>query len=208
MLKTIVCYGDSNTWGSIPGKYYQRFPPDVRWPGILRSRLGERYAVIEEGLPGRTTLKDDPLEEGRNGKTLLLPILRTHRPMDMVIIFLGTNDLKARFSLTAYDIARGAIALASTTMKCGLAPANNNPAVLLLAPAPLGKLDLYAEEFEGGTEKSLKLGDYYRQRAVEAGCLFLDAGKIVSSSDLDGVHLEAEAHQKIGQAVAELVMKH
>ena len=93
-------------------------------------------------------------------------------------------------------------------MKCGLGPANNNPAVLLLAPAPLGKLDLYAEEFEGGTEKSLKLGDYYGQRAVEAGCLFLDAGKIVSSSDLDGVHLEAEAHQKIGEAVAELVMKH
>jgi lysophospholipase L1-like esterase len=206
MVKTIVCYGDSNTWGSIPGEYYQRFPAEVRWPGVLRSRLGDGYAVMEEGLSGRTTIKEDPFEEGRNGKTLLLPVLRTHRPLDLVIIFLGTNDLKARFCLTAYDIARGAIALAGAAMKCGLAPGNANPAVILVAPPPLGRLGIYAEEFEGGMEKSLKLGKYYSQRAAELGCQFLDAGQIIASSDRDGIHLEAEAHQKLGKALAELII--
>ena len=106
-MKTILCYGDSNTWGYDPANQ-TRYPRDVRWPGVLRNGLGDGYIVIEEGLNGRTTVWDDPIELDKNGATYLRPCIQTHKPLDFVIIMLGTNDLKTRFSLPAYDIASGA----------------------------------------------------------------------------------------------------
>ena len=98
-MKTVLCYGDSNTWGYIGGTG-ERFAPEVRWPGVLQAALGGAYRVIEEGLNGRTTVFDDSIEEGRNGETYLRPCLQTHAPIDLVILMLGTNDLKRRFSLS------------------------------------------------------------------------------------------------------------
>ncbi len=92
-IKTILCYGDSNTWGYIPATA-GRYPPDVRWPGVMRKLLGEKYNVIEEGLNGRTTVWEDPYKPGRNGLELLIPILDSHNPIDLVVVMLGTNDLK------------------------------------------------------------------------------------------------------------------
>ena len=102
-MKSILCYGDSNTYGLMPDSP-DRYPRDVRWTGILQKKLGEDYYVIEEGLSGRTTLWDDPIEEHKNGKKYLLPCLDSHKPVDLVILMLGTNDLKTRFSLTPFDI--------------------------------------------------------------------------------------------------------
>lgn len=51
--KTILCYGDSNTWGNVPSSFL-RYPRDVRWPAVLQNLLGEDYEVISEGLCGRT----------------------------------------------------------------------------------------------------------------------------------------------------------
>lgn len=98
-MKNILCYGDSNTWG-YDAETKNRFPPDVRWTGILKRTLGEGYHVIEEGLNGRTTVWDDPIEGYKNGREYLIPCLESHRPLDLVIIMLGTNNLKKRFSLT------------------------------------------------------------------------------------------------------------
>ena len=103
-MKSILCYGDSNTWGCkpivLPG-VVERFDRDVRWTGILRQQLGDDYLVIEEGLNARTTVHDDPIDGAhKNGKPYLLPCLETHLPLDLVIIMLGTNDLKSRFSLS------------------------------------------------------------------------------------------------------------
>ena len=103
-MKTILCYGDSNTYGLKPDSS-QRYPRDVRWTGILQKKLGEDYYVIEEGLSGRTTLWDDPIEEHKNGKTYLLPCLESHSPINLVVLMLGTNDLKTRFSLTPFDLS-------------------------------------------------------------------------------------------------------
>jgi len=203
-MKHILCYGDSNTHGHDPATS-QRFDRDTRWPGVLRNTLGAGYDVIEEGLGGRTTVWDDPIEGYKNGRTYLIPCLASHAPLDLVIILLGTNDLKARFGLSAFDIAEGARLLVGITLTSGAGPIGRAPQVLLLAPPPTTTLTGYADLFEGAAEKSLKLAGHFARVAREAGCAFLDAGSVIVSSPLDGIHFEAAEHQKLGRAVAEKV---
>ena len=204
-MKEILCYGDSNTWGYNPITQ-QRYDMNERWTGVLQKSLGNEYHVIEEGLSGRTTVWDDPVEgEHKNGKTYLLPCLETHKPLDLVIVLLGTNDLKKRFSATAFDIAYGAGALVDIVQKSGCGRNGGPPEVLLLAPPPLGKLTKFAEMFEGGNERSEKFSQYYRNVAEEYGCEFLDTSMAIQTSDVDGVHLEKEDQRLLGETVAEKV---
>jgi len=203
-MREILCYGDSNTWGYNPVTQ-DRYDRNERWTGVLQDALGSEYHVIEEGLNGRTTVWDDPIEGYKNGKTQLTPCLETHKPLDLVIIMLGTNDLKKRFSASAYDIARGAGVLVDIVNKSGCGRMGKPPKALLIAPAPLGKLTDFAETFEGGAEKSKKLPQHYKSIAQEYGCRFFDASTTIRSSDVDGVHLGKEAHRNLGEAVAEIV---
>lgn len=203
-MKTIVCYGDSNTWGYDPATA-TRFSKDKRWTGIFRNELGVGYDVIEEGLNGRTTVWDDPIEGYKNGKEYLIPCLETHKPIDLVIIMLGTNDLKKRFSLSAFDIANGAGVLIRIAQKSESGQNGAPPKVLLMAPAPLAKLTDFAEAFEGAEAKSKKFSEHYRRVAKECGCYFLDTSEFIVSSDLDGIHLEVGEHEKLGKAVASFV---
>jgi len=199
-VKTVLCYGDSNAWGYDPSSQ-ARFPRDVRWPGVLRNELGQGYLVIEEGLNGRTTVWDDPIELDKNGATYLRPCIQTHKPIDLVIIMLGTNDLKTRFSLTAYDIASGAGVLVDIVQKSDTGVEGGAPEVLLIAPPPAVELTNFAEMFENAIEKSGDFSKHYRRIANEKGCHYLDAGDYVESSPLDGIHLEAGMHRKLGEAV-------
>ena len=204
MTKTILCFGDSNTWGYSPISG-GRYPRDVRWPGVLRGALGEGYLVIEEGLNGRTTVWDDPIEGYKNGYEYLIPCLETHKPIDLVVILLGTNDLKMRFSVSAFDIANSAGVLVDTVLKSTTGPSDGAPQVLLLAPPPIAKLTGFAEMFEGATAKAARFGEHYRRVAGERGCAFLDTGQVIVSSDLDGIHFEPAEHRKLGLAVADRV---
>jgi lysophospholipase L1-like esterase len=203
MTKTILCYGDSNTWGAIPGNYRQRYDASIRWPTVLGQILGEKTTIIEEGLSGRTTVVDDAFEEGRNGKTYLLPCLRSHRPLDVVILMLGTNDLKARFYFGAYDIGRGMALLATMIQQSACGPAGGSPQVLLVCPPPIGPLGSYAAEMTGGEAKSLALAEYYRQHAAALNCHFIDAGRVITSSPIDGVHFDAASHRRLAEVLAE-----
>jgi len=203
-MKTILCYGDSNTWGRNPATQ-ERYARDERWPGVLRQELGDGYLVIEEGLPGRTTVWDDPIEGYKNGKEYLVPCLESHKPIDLVTIMLGTNDLKARFSLSAYDIANGAGVLVDVVQRSEAGPDGRAPQVLLMAPPPLGRLTGFAETFEGARRKSRRFSQHYRRVAEEYGCALFDTSNVIVSSDVDGVHLEAEEHRKLGQAVAAVI---
>jgi len=199
--RVILCYGDSNTWGSIPASD-ERYAPHVRWTGVLAGELGPGYQVIEEGLGGRTTLWDDPIEGYKNGRDYLIPCLDTHKPIDVVVLMLGTNDLKLRFSVSAYDIAASIAVLVEIIQKSMTGVGNQAPHILLIAPPPLGALTEYSEMFEGGLAKSQKLGAYYQQVAEQYHCAFLNAGQVIVSSDLDGVHFDAGQHSRLGKAVA------
>ena len=205
-MKTVLCFGDSNTWGYDPATQ-DRFPRDVRWTGVLAAALGPERQIIEEGLNGRTTVWDDPIEGYKNGHDYLAPCLETHRPIDLVILMLGTNDLKKRFSVSAFDIAKSAGVLVDVIAKSASGPNGKAPHVLLMAPPPVGALSEFAEMFEGSQEKSLKLGMHYRRVAEERGCHFLDTGALIRSSDLDGIHFEPDEHRKLGETVAHEVRR-
>ena len=205
-MKTILCYGDSNTWGSNPLDG-SRFDIHTRWPGVMRDYLGDEYWVIEEGLCGRTTVWDDPLDEGRNGRTYLFPCLESHKPIDLVILILGTNDLKGHFKASPEDIASGVDILVNIIQlsQCGVA--ERAPRVLLVAPPKVGKLSEFALSFEGARKKSKLFGEFFRQVADLHGCDFLDASMIIKSSPLDGIHFDAEAHRILGKTLGEMVLR-
>lgn len=200
-MKRILCYGDSNTWGYDPVTK-DRFDDETRWTRVLGQALGRDYEIIEEGLNGRTTVWDDPLEGYKNGREYLVPCLETHRPLDLVIIMLGTNDLKKRFSLSAGDIAQGAGVLVSLAQRSQAGRAGKAPLVLLLAPPPTTTITELAEAFEDAGEKSRTFAIHYGRVAKELGCAYLDTAPVIVSSPLDGIHFEAAEHRKLGKAVA------
>jgi lysophospholipase L1-like esterase len=205
-MKTILCYGDSNTWGYNPSNQ-QRFSPEERWTGVLHKQLGKGFKIIEEGLNGRTTVWDDPIERFKNGMNYLIPCIDSHKPFDLITIMLGTNDLKYRFSVSAYDIAQSVGMLVRTVQQSQVSPKKKSPKILLMAPPPLAKLGDYEEMFEGGLEKSERFGGYYQKIAIEMVCEFLDTSEFIQSSDLDGIHFEQEEHRKLGETVAQKIIK-
>jgi len=198
--RTVLCFGDSNTYGSIPGGEGGRFGRDVRWPGVLARELGDEWHVVEEGLPGRTTVFGDPLSPFRRGADYLPPCLASHAPLDAVLIFLGTNDLKARCAAEPSDIAAGLAALARTTLASATGPEGTAPRVLLLGLPRLGPV--LPPDFAGATEKAEALPPYVAQEAVGAAVDLLDLSEIVTYSTIDGIHLDADGHSTVGAAAA------
>jgi lysophospholipase L1-like esterase len=204
LMRTILCYGDSNTWGyrtDIGG----RFAPDVRWCGVLSGMLGGGYTVIEEGLNCRKTAYDDPENAYRNGTDYLAPCLDTHSPVDLVIIMLGSNDLKARLNLSAERIAEGMERLLGIIKSSTAGIDYSAPQILLLCPPHVSTETAY-EDFFGMHEKSKRLGALYAALAQKYGCGFFDVSTVVSTADLpDGLHLSEKAHAVLGERMAALV---
>lgn len=205
MIKTILCYGDSNTFGAATVERPDgRYALAERWPGVLAAQLGPGWRVIEEGLNGRTTVRDDPIEgEYRNGKTHLLPCLLSHMPLDAVAIMLGTNDLKSRFNVSAWDIAEGVGVLVEIVRGAGVGHGGGTPEILVIAPPPiLQALPFHADMFAGAYDKAQQFAERYAAMAQALGVHFLDAGAVATSSAYDGFHLDPEAHHALGEAVA------
>ena len=202
----ILCYGDSNTWGYIPVTG-GRYPRNVRWAGVMAERLGSGFSVIEEGQSGRTTVWDDPLEGDKNGLRYLPACLESHMPLDLVILMLGTNDLKARFSLTTLDIALGVERLVQVILKSGGGIDGHSPAILLAAPPPINPLDDNGSEmFCGGREKSASLAQRYAAVAEKWGCGFVDLGASIAVDPSDGIHYSESSHRLLGNALADRVL--
>jgi lysophospholipase L1-like esterase len=215
-MKTILCYGDSNTWGYNPrgGRYDHR----TRWPQVMASLLNAgsvsgalndaAYWVVEEGLNGRTSCLEDPIEGDRNGLRQLIPILRSHRPLDLVILMLGTNDLKKRFNPSAYDVSHGAQLVAKAILASETGPADSAPLVLMAAPPPLVDAPAFRQILApNSVEISCRLAPYSRACANECGAAFFDAASVVQSSPIDGVHWEAAGHAAFAAAMADEVRK-
>ena len=206
MTRTIVCFGDSNTHGanpSAPG----RLPREQRWPRVMAAALGDSYEVIEEGLNGRCTVWDTPIERGRNGLTYLYPCLLTHAPVDLVIIMLGTNDLKRIYDNTAAEIACGAARLVDEAKGTLAGPDDTPPKVLLVSPVPVGPITEQSEMwgFGAAIETSRQLAGMYRIVAADHGATFFDAGSVASAHPDDGIHLGPESCASLGSAMAEQV---
>jgi lysophospholipase L1-like esterase len=202
-VKTVLCFGDSNTWG-YNAATESRYPLAKRWTSVLARELGEGYLVIPEGLNGRTTVWPDPVEgEYKSGKSYLTACLESHHPLDLVVIMLGTNDLKHRFGLSAWDIAHGAATLVEIVQASTFGAEGRPPRVLLIAPPPTCVAGTrFAEMFGGSDEISSGLGPAYALVAAELGCSFLDAGAVITSSTVDGIHFDEDALPVLGKAVA------
>lgn len=189
-MPTILCFGDSNTWGTVPEEN-RRYRTNERWPTLLRDSLPENYNIIEDGKLGRTTVHDDPFEIECNGLRDLRPSLKLHCP-DLVLLMLGTNDLKRNFDLTAHEISEGASILVKEVLNFKYAGKQCSPRVLLMSPPPIYEVGLFAKMFAGGEAKSLSLAKYYAQQAKKQRCSFINTGAIIMSSKIEGIHWELE----------------
>lgn len=197
----ILCYGDSNTWGADPREDV-RYQSNIRWPGKLQEKLGNGFEIIEEGLCGRTTVLDDEKKSWRNGLDYLSPCLESHEPINIVILMLGTNDLKERFNLSAEGIAENIEKLVLVIKKIGIDKNGNLPKIILLSPALVNEqVDDFMEGMTGAGEKSKQLAKFYSEVAARNSCEFINIADHVQPSNIDGVHLEEDAHSRIAEVL-------
>lgn len=202
----ILCFGDSNTWGYPPGGD-ERFPHQVRWPGVLQGLLGDRYHVIEEGLSGRTATLEHPWIDGRSGRSYLLPCCRSHMPLDLVIVYLGTNDLADRYHLSAGDVAEACVSLVKVVQFAECGRGGGAPPVLLVCPPPIHATGPDAAEYEVMAAKSRTLGARFAEAAEDVGAELLDLDGVVRYAIEDPIHLDADGHRALADAVEPLVRR-
>lgn len=200
-MKKILCYGDSNTYGHNPVDCSRL---DIRWPKLLR--LSGEYEIIEEGLCGRTTAFDDNFTEGLNGKTMLEPILKTHQPLDLVILMLGTNDIQLQFNKTAFDISRGVETLVKIIQNPLIYGSCSVPKILLVSPILIDKSieysffsDLFGTNL--AVELSEELAPQIKRVANLYSTYFLNAADYAKASPLDGIHMDPENHRLLAKAI-------
>lgn len=200
-VKAVLCYGDSNTWGYDPATG-ERHEYEDRWPTVAAETLGPGFRLIPEGLNGRTTVLEDTIEPWRNGLTYLRPCLLSHKPLDAVVIMLGTNDCKGRFSVPARDIATGMRQLVRAVQTSETGRGNGAPKVGIIAPAHIREETSFGETFSEARRTSLGLAEEYRSVAQELGVPFLDAAAHVECPMPDGIHLSREGQRALGRAIA------
>jgi lysophospholipase L1-like esterase len=210
MTRTLLCFGDSNTHGTPPivtlGEY-RRFGPDIRWPRVAAGLL-PGWEVVEEGLPGRTAQFPDPVMGSHmDGRTGLKIALESHGPLDAMTLMLGVNDVKTRFGATPEMVTAGIAGLLDIALGQAMQTRHGGFKVLLICPPPILEQGPIKDEFLGGRETGLRLPALYERLARARGLGFLDAGRVIEVSPVDGIHFEAEAHQRLGEAVAEAVRR-
>lgn len=206
-MKSILAFGDSLTWGFEAGTF-QRHAYEDRWPNALAAGLKAKARVIEEGLNGRTTSYPDPtVSVERNGAVALPMLLTTHQPLDLLIIMLGTNDLKYVNRCRAFDAALGMENLVELTRRCEFSKGYVAPQILIMSPPPLvPTTDEFFNDLWGHAgPESMLLAKHYARVAKETECHFFDAGRVVSSDPTDGGHLTAAATRTLGEALVPVV---
>ena len=202
-MKNILCFGDSNTFASHP--LGGRHPYDVRWTGRLQALLGAEYRVIEEGLGGRTTVFEDQISPGRNGRTALPMAIGTHNPLDLIIVMLGTNDLKEQYHVTTWDLARAMEQLMHIIDAYEYAPHYQKPQVLLVSPIEVGE-DIENSPFGCFTRAAIapskEFAKIYAPVAERYGAHFFDAASVARPSAEDQLHMDESSHRALADALA------
>ena len=207
-MDQILVYADSLTWGIIPNTR-QRLPFVARWPGVVEAELlraGHDVRIIEDCLNGRRTVWEDPFKPGRNGRLGIEQRIEVNSPLAMVIVMLGTNDFQSMHQHNAWHSAQGIAALVRAIRQAPIEPGMPTPDVLVVAPPPIQTpRGAIASKFAGAEERCVGLGEAYRQVAAELHCCFLDAGAVTTTSAVDGVHLDADQHLRLGREIARAV---
>jgi len=207
-MQHILVYSDSLSWGIIPNTR-QRLSFDQRWPGVMEIALcatGTTFRVIEDCLNGRRTVWDDPFKPGRNGLVGLPQRIEIHSPLALVILMLGTNDFQSMHANNAWHSSQGVLALISAIRTAPIEPGMRVPPILVVAPppvrAPKGPI---APKFDGAERKCIGLAAALQEVCKQTGCHFFDAGSVVTTSEIDGVHLDADQHLALGKELAGVV---
>ena len=208
-MKSILAFGDSLTWGFVAGEW-TRHDREDRWPNALASGLKGKARVIEEGMNGRTTVFPDPTEGAeRNGAVALPMLLTTHQPLDLVIIMLGTNDIKYANRCRAFDASMGMARLIEIVNKFSFLPSYTTPQILIMSPPAL--VPTADEWFNGlwghAIAESKLFAKHYARVAKDTGAHFFDAGSVAVADPTDGGHLDAENTRAIGTALVPVVEK-
>lgn len=208
-MKTILCFGDSNTFGSNPDGVPERHPYDIRWPGRLQKILGNKFYVIEEGMGGRTTVWEDPLAPGRCGASFLPVALQSHKPIDLVILSLGTNDCKSIFHASPRVIGKGMSCLVDMIRRFDYGTGTAAPKILLISPILMGD-DIEHSIFESFDRQSAetvkRLAPVYKEIAQEKNCVCFDAS-LAAGPGKDQLHMDGAAHEALAAALS-VVIKH
>ena len=199
-MKEILCFGDSNTYGLIPGTK-NRYGRDTRWTGLIEQQLyGKGCRIIEEGLCGRTTVFEDELREGRKGAAFLPTLLESHAPVDRVVLMLGTNDCKTIFGASAEIIGKGIARLLEQINQYA-----DKMKVLVISPIYLGEKvwqDGYDQEFSPeSVEVSKKLEPVYEKVAGKYGKRFMRAADYANPSEADQEHMDGQSHKILADAI-------
>lgn len=207
---TILCYGDSNTWGWVPNKLgAERFDEHTRWPGVLRDILGDEYTIAEEGLGARTASIDEPRQDIfplRNGLQMLPVTLEIHAPVDIVILMLGTADLKPLFSVSPESVRDGIRQNIEVIRHFKEINGKTPRHIILVAPPILDDTaPLASKIFTNSREKSEALIPLYEALAKDMGCIFVDSNLHAAVDPAEGIHLAADSHKKLGKALADVV---
>lgn len=204
-MRSILCFGDSNTHGQMPGGTpLERYGPTERWPGVMRHKLGDGWHIVEEGLSGRTTVRDDPIEGAhKNGRTYLTPCIQSHMILDLIIIMLGTNDLKARFAQPASEVAMGIGCLVYDIKELAPGPNGSVPEIMIVSPPPMmDDIKEWESIFSGAQQKSRELALQFEIIADSLEVHFFDAGLVCECDPSDGFHINDKAHALLGRAIA------
>jgi lysophospholipase L1-like esterase len=207
-MQQILVYSDSASWGIVPTTR-ERLSFDARWPGVMEIALAEqdhRVRVIEDCLNGRRTVWEDPFKPGRNGLVGLAQRIEVNSPLALVMLMLGNNDFQSMHPHTAWHAAQGIATLVAAIRQAPIEPGMPIPPILVIAPPPIliprGPI---AAKFTGAAAKAAGLADAYRNVASELGCPFFDAGSVTPASAVDGIHLDADQHERLGKALAAFV---
>jgi lysophospholipase L1-like esterase len=207
-MQQILVYSDSLSWGIIPTTR-QRLAFDQRWPGVAELALnaqGHQVRMIEDCLNGRRTVWEDPFKPGRNGLQGLQQRIEVNSPLKMVVLMLGSNDFQSMHQLNAWHSAQGTATLIHAIRTAPIEPGMPIPEILVVAPPPIRtSKGPMAPKFAGGEIKSQGLASTLQTVAAELNCHFFDAATVTTTSDLDGVHLDAAQHMALGQAIAKKI---
>ena len=196
----ILCFGDSNTFGVSPvdGK---RLPACERWPGILQ-KFGDGHEVIEAGQPNRTLVNNPPFDGDKSGVKYLKPYLEAHT-VDVVIIQLGTNDLKARFALSAIDIGKALeelILAIKAFYHC-----KTIPKIIIISPPKVHEVGSYKSIYAGAGKKVEQLSIEFKAMAYRHTCVFLDCYPLIQSCKKEGIHLPVSGHRELANSLKDVV---